>query len=210
LTRDHLDPYRDAVRAHGGGFEATLWGSPETQRLRFDVLTSMITLDALRGSRVLDLGCGDGALAQVLCIELRLGVSYIGLDAMPEMVEAARAKAIPRCVFERCDLTDDAPWPASRVDWVLLSGTLNTMNDALAMQVLDRSWSLCTRGLAFNMLGDRPGAAWKDRPLGPSIRRSVVAMQAWALERTALVELRQDYMDGHDVSLVLRRSPSQS
>ena len=210
MTSDHLEPYRDAVHAHGGGFEATLWGSPETQRLRYDIFMSMISPQELRGARILDPGCGDGSLATLLCTELELDVTYVGLDAMPEMIQAARAQAPESCTFEQSDLTRDDPWPAGPVDWVLLSGTLNTMDDAQAMHVLNRSWELCTSGLAFNMLGDRPGAAWQDRPLGPSVRRSVVAMQAWALERTSLVELRQDYMDGHDVTFVLRRAVRQS
>jgi SAM-dependent methyltransferase len=47
-------------------------------------------LGEIRGRNVLDVGCGDGDLA----VELwRRGASVTGIDASPEMVEAARARA---------------------------------------------------------------------------------------------------------------------
>ena len=47
-------------------------------------------LGDIRGRNVLDVGCGDGDLA----VELwRRGAAVTGIDASPEMVEAARARA---------------------------------------------------------------------------------------------------------------------
>lgn len=47
-------------------------------------------LGDMRGRNVLDVGCGDGDLA----VELwRRGATVTGIDASPEMVEAARARA---------------------------------------------------------------------------------------------------------------------
>jgi ubiquinone/menaquinone biosynthesis C-methylase UbiE len=47
-------------------------------------------LGDVRGRYVLDVGCGDGDLA----VELwRRGATVTGIDASPEMVEAARARA---------------------------------------------------------------------------------------------------------------------
>src|SRR5215831_19034358 len=47
-------------------------------------------LGDVRGRDVLDVGCGDGDLA----VELwRRGAAITGIDASPEMVEAARARA---------------------------------------------------------------------------------------------------------------------
>ncbi|MFQ6100815.1 MAG: class I SAM-dependent methyltransferase [Anaerolineae bacterium] len=43
-------------------------------------------------ARVLDVGCGNGRLALLLDRE-RPGVTYLGLDAVPELVELARAQA---------------------------------------------------------------------------------------------------------------------
>jgi SAM-dependent methyltransferase len=44
-----------------------------------------------RGERILDLGCGDGALTAQL---LGAGAEVVGLDASPDMVAAARARGI--------------------------------------------------------------------------------------------------------------------
>jgi len=47
-------------------------------------------LEDIRGSNVLDVGCGDGDLA----VELwRRGGTVTGIDTSPEMVEAAKARA---------------------------------------------------------------------------------------------------------------------
>jgi tRNA (uracil-5-)-methyltransferase TRM9 len=43
-------------------------------------------------ARVLDVGCGNGRLAFLLDRE-RPGVTYLGVDAVPELVEVARARA---------------------------------------------------------------------------------------------------------------------
>lgn len=52
------------------------------------------------GSRVLDLGCGKGAAAVHLA--QTLGCSCIGVDAMPEFIEAARSLAKSRGVARLC------------------------------------------------------------------------------------------------------------
>lgn len=43
------------------------------------------------GERILDLGCGDGALTETL---VGLGCRVVGVDAGPDMVEAARARGL--------------------------------------------------------------------------------------------------------------------
>ena len=53
------------------------------------------------GDRVLDLACGDGALASFLP-----GMQYPGVDASPEMVAAARRNGV---AAELGDLNDYAP-----------------------------------------------------------------------------------------------------
>ena len=56
----YLTPYKDWIDSHGPCFGATLWASPESQRLRFEVLTQMLYLP---GKRILDAGCSRGDLA---------------------------------------------------------------------------------------------------------------------------------------------------
>ena len=49
------------------------------------------------GELILDLGCGDGALTQRI---MASGARVIGLDASPEMVEAARARGVDAFVAD--------------------------------------------------------------------------------------------------------------
>jgi len=48
-------------------------------------------LQARAGERILDLGCGDGALTERLSAQ---GVSVVGVDSAPQMVAAARARGL--------------------------------------------------------------------------------------------------------------------
>jgi SAM-dependent methyltransferase len=54
-------------------------------------------LDPKPGEIILDLGCGDGALTALI---EQAGAKAIGLDASPEMVEAARARGVDAYVAD--------------------------------------------------------------------------------------------------------------
>jgi SAM-dependent methyltransferase len=54
-------------------------------------------LDPQPGEMILDLGCGDGTLTRLI---MDSGARVIGLDASPEMVEAARAKGVDAFVAD--------------------------------------------------------------------------------------------------------------
>lgn len=58
----------------------------------------------LRGDeRILDLGCGDGSLTRKLADLVPRG-SVLGIDAAPEMLEAARAKCGPNMRLQQLDI----------------------------------------------------------------------------------------------------------
>ena len=58
---------------------------------------ALILLDARPGEMIVDLGCGDGALTALI---EAAGAKVVGLDASPEMVEAARARGIDAYVAD--------------------------------------------------------------------------------------------------------------
>lgn len=66
-------------------------------------------LDPLPGERILDLGCGDGALTKAL---IDAGAEVVGVDGSPEMVEVARAAGIDAHVVDGHVLTFDAEFDA--------------------------------------------------------------------------------------------------
>ncbi len=58
------------------------------------------------GDEVLDLACGDGGLGDAL---IARGLRYRGVDATPEMVEAARVRLGARAAIDLGDLNDYRP-----------------------------------------------------------------------------------------------------
>jgi len=165
----------------------------------------MLGAELRDGASVLDLGCGDGALAAWLLDVRGIRVSVHGLDAMEEMIDVARARTIDAATFDVCNLVD-SDWPVvGIVDVVVLSGTLNTMEPVTARQLLQLAWTCTGVALVFNFLGDAPSASWRGRDLGPARRHSVDAMTGWARSQCSQVDSRSDYLDGHDVTICMRR-----
>lgn len=82
------------------------------QTARFVPTLGNAVLDLLApqpGERILDLGCGDGALTQRL---LAAGAEVVAVDASPDMVAAARAKGIDARVMPGQSLTFDHEFDA--------------------------------------------------------------------------------------------------
>jgi trans-aconitate methyltransferase len=76
---------------------------PALGRAVFDLL------NVQAGERVLDLGCGDGVLTVLL---VQHGASVVGVDASPEMIEAAKARGIDARVADAHALAFDAQFDA--------------------------------------------------------------------------------------------------
>lgn len=66
-------------------------------------------LAPVAGEHILDLGCGDGALTQVLA---DLGCQVVGVDASAAMVDAACARGLNARVVDGCALTFDSAFDA--------------------------------------------------------------------------------------------------
>ena len=70
--------------------EAPDWRHAESQRLRFEVIAQAADFN---GCSVLDLGCGTGDL-NVCLDECFTDLRYLGIDQMPEFIEAARVRFV--------------------------------------------------------------------------------------------------------------------
>ena len=195
---DYLDPYREAVKEFGAGFESTLWRSKEKQRGRFEVIASMAPLT---GRIVVDAGAGVGDFAQFMHDEgLEYG-RYVGLEGVPAMVDKGNERDLPEFSMIEADFASDTEvFRAHSPDVVVFSGSLNTFDEAHARDVIARAWDAASEAVVFNFLSERNHV--KDPPdPSPARRFDPVAMVDWALEQTPNVLFRQDYFAGHDATI---------
>ncbi len=89
---------------------------------RFVADLGMPVLDLLApksGERILDLGCGDGALTEKLA---ERGIEVVGVDASPDQVQAAQRRGLDARVMDARDLTFhhefDAVFSNAALHWV--------------------------------------------------------------------------------------------
>ena len=131
---------------------------------------------------------------------------YVGVDALAEVVAYAAERGMSGCEFHAGDLMRDASlFAIGRPQVVCISGTLNTMTDGQALQVLGSAWEATEETLMFNFLSGR-SARRAPRQTGPARRLDPLWLLNWAFERTAAVEYRQDYFPhGHDGTLLMRK-----
>ena len=198
----YLQPYRKAVEKFGPGFEATLWGTREAQQLRFEV---MIELAGFEECVILDAGCGQGDFAAYLLEQDIPFARYMGIDALEEMIQAAIERGLSRCEFQVADfVTNSDVLKQVEADFVCLSGSLNTMDEEMARQLIQAAFEASAQGVVFNFLSDRPHPKWADKDLGPSRRFDTKGRVDWALSKSSRVSFTQDYLDGHDATIMIR------
>ncbi|MEQ9096048.1 MAG: hypothetical protein RIE32_07270 [Phycisphaerales bacterium] len=202
----YLEPYREAVRAHGPGFEALLWRSQEYQVTRFKVLAEVCRP---KGAVLADMGAGRGDLLEFLQAANQTPRTYVGVEGISELVEPARAR-FPGSAWEIADFVRDAGLferlvREHGVSQVVFSGSLNTLDERTALLVLDRAWDALHRRegavLAFNFLSS---AGRKRREsTGPANRFSSFHVFKWAQRASGRMLFRQDYLGPHDATVAL-------
>ena len=58
--------------------------------------------------------------------------------------------------------------------------------------------------MVFNFLSDRPHKRWADCDLAPAGRFDTAAWLDWAMDQSSKVAFTQDYLDGHDATILIR------
>lgn len=203
-NQDYLKPYREAVTAFGAGFEATLWTDPKTQQLRFDVMLDLLDFS---GVKILDAGCGAGDFGARLIDRNIAFESYIGVDGIEDQIQAARKRNLEHCTFRMADFVHDTSvLSTGNPDVIVISGALNTMRERVARSVVQAGFDAAGHAILFNFLSDRYHPRFEDQSLGPARRFATHKWIKWALQQTPLVAFRQDYLDGHDATILMRHA----
>lgn len=138
--------YLSSLQTHGETAEGVHWSSVETQEVRFRVLCAMLP-ENLAELSVVDAGCGFGDLYAYMEREGRRPASYLGLDVMPPMVEAARRRTGQE--IRVCDILAE---PLPEADVYLCSGAMNTMTREESRRFIERCLAASRLGFVFNLL----------------------------------------------------------
>lgn len=145
----YLQPYERAAHEHGAGFGSLLWASPATQAARFDAIAQMVDLN---GRSVLDVGCGRADLLDYLMGRKIRVSSYIGIEGVEALAEAAREKRQARAQILHADFVAEPRRMFVGAEVVVISGSLNTMDAVQFYATLGRAFEAAGEMLVFNFL----------------------------------------------------------
>ena len=141
---------------HGPSPAGVDWGTDGTKALlRYDRMLQVAGCTPSNKPSFLDVGCGYGAL-YAHAISEDIDLRYTGIDVAANMIEWAAAN-LPTGLFIHGDVLDvelHEPF-----DYVVCNGILTQKlevsgleMDAFASRMIRRLFSLCTIGVAFNVM----------------------------------------------------------
>jgi SAM-dependent methyltransferase len=198
--RRTVDYFTRLNAAHGIHHRALDWASAESQRARFERLAAIADL---RGTSVLDVGCGQGDFLSWLR-EQRVACRYQGVDLTPAMIDACRRR-FPDAEFAVGSATRLPFGEGERFDFVVAGGIFYRRTiepDRFMRQAIEHCFAHCRRGLAFNTL-----STWGDRPDPGEFRADPAVVLEFCRSLTRRVVLDHGYHFG-DFTIRLYREGS--
>lgn len=139
--------YDRLVRKYGHDHRSADYGRPESQTIKFAVLSDVLPMDGLS---VLDVGCGFADYSKYLGERFR-DVRYTGIDISKEMVQEAR-RAHPDVSILHQNIMDK---DIGQHDVVSANGIFYLLgNDSspLMKSIINRMYSISRRAVSFNTL----------------------------------------------------------
>ncbi|MDW3203909.1 MAG: class I SAM-dependent methyltransferase [Alphaproteobacteria bacterium] len=101
----------------------------------------------LAGERILDLGCGTGALRRYV-----RQADYLGIDRNPDYIAAASERYPPASDWMAADVADLAAIEPGRFDVVVGAGLLHHLDDTVSQEMIRTAASLLKPGGRLAML----------------------------------------------------------
>jgi SAM-dependent methyltransferase len=139
--------------------------------------------------RVLDVGCGLGTNALFLA---RSGLSVLGLDFVPEVIDVARGRAVERGLdgirFVAGDIFLQDPAELGRFDTILDCATLHGFSDAERQRYAASLHSFAAAGATLHVIGIGRG---ETRPGGPRRLSRETLEEVFRHSRWEMVECRE-------------------
>lgn len=126
-----------------------LWAGPETQAARFDAICRLVNP---AGRSILDVGCGRADLLEYLASRHIQAADYIGIEAVPELLEAARPKQSRTRRIIAADFVENPASLFVGADLVIISGALNTLDTPAFYPTIRRAFDAAGEAMVFNFL----------------------------------------------------------
>jgi len=139
--------YNDLVNKHGHSHSACDYGHPNSQRIKFEVLSEVTSLSR---KRLLDVGCGLADYRNFLSSRFD-SVDYTGVDISPRMVEEAQ-RSHPNEKIILMNILESDP---GTFDVVTANGIFYLLGEdarKIMESIIARMFSLASEAVAFNSL----------------------------------------------------------
>jgi len=136
--------YKKSIRKYGATAEGVHWNSEYTQRVRFEVISSL--LGDVNNLVIADAGCGFGHFYDYLEENKKIPKRYIGLELHEKMVEYSKQKGLN---VYKCDVLRDG---IPEADYYVASGSLNLLHQFETLLFIRRMRQHARVGVIFNML----------------------------------------------------------
>ena len=140
--------YNNRYDKHGNDIKSVGWGSVESQKLRFKILSEIADLSS---AKICDVGCGFGDLYPYLNKRFK-NIKYVGIDISEKLIRQGQT-CYPDVHFFLEDILQSKR--EKEFDYVLASGMLSyRMNNHLEYveAMLTGMLKMAKRGVAVNFL----------------------------------------------------------
>tara|TARA_Y100001954_G_C15775153_1_gene586574 strand:+ start:111 stop:722 length:612 start_codon:yes stop_codon:yes gene_type:complete len=178
------DYYNKLVKKHGESPKACDYGHPESQQIKFNVLSSIITPG---DKSLLDVGCGLGNYYEFLR-EKKYNLNYTGIDLSEEMISKARNKYNELVLIQKNILDMDKE---IKFDVVSANGIfylLKTQPFDVMKELIAKMYLLANNTVVFNSLS----SYCKDKEVGEFYVNPLEVVD-YCMSLTPWVGLRHDY-----------------
>lgn len=157
ISQNLKDHYRKTFLKHGASSEGVDWGpDPSKALIRNSKMLEVLRPVGQNERRpsLLDVGCGYGALAELIKLN-KIDVDYYGLEIVPEMVKFAKKKH-PEAKFFEGDFLE---FSGGNFNYVVCNGILtqklfasNSEMKRYSQSMIKRMFDFCDDGIVFNMM----------------------------------------------------------